>query len=316
MTIPPFGPGDAASLSPSAGRPVSGASVEAAPMDPDDDERHAIDNPTPEWRVLASGRMCCRLPDGPNGRERWLCAVTRRRCCPHGNTGSWINNRTCRKNPRAREPWSNCTCEDARGLYTDPAKTPTLPDAPPSYASILWRDHRAVTLYPTGIRAVEVPGRPKGNCVFIDSAGVRRCRHGHSAGKLRAFERERRHRAASILQCWWRRLAGAERLAVRQVLLHCLAARAASLPPAYERHGAMATFAACCLERRAIQWRRALEYKRNGGKPRYPCCGCSSKGLDVELHATGKRARDDKAYGARDGGRVLRSPCAVRSPPL
>lgn len=256
-----------------------------------------------KWRVLANGRLCYRLPSAPGQRERWVCAVTRAKTCHHGCTMSQIHNRTCRKNPRPRDPWSVCDCVHGKGLYTDPNARSPLPEPPPSYASVLWRDYPVVTLHPTGVRAVEIPGRPKGARVFVDAHGTRRCAHGHVAGRLRAFERERRHRAASILQRWWRGLGSAERLAVRQALLRCATARSAPVPPSSALHAAMGAFAACCVERRVVEWRRAVAYKRHGGKPRHPHCGCRANGLDVKLHVTRKRPREDAdASDTSDGG--------------
>ena len=264
------------------------------------------------WRILANGRLCYRLPSAPGQRERWVCAVTRAKVCRHGCTMSQIHNRTCRMNPRPRDPWSACDCVDGKGLHTDPSTLSPPPEPPPTYASVLWRDYPVVTLYPTDIRAVEIPGRPKGARVFVDEDGIRRCAHGHMAGRLRAFERERRQQAASILQRWWRRLGSDERLAVRQALVRC-AASPPALIVSQELHAAMDAFTACCLERRAFEWRRAVAYKRNGGKPRHPHCGCRAKGLDVRLHATRKRSRED-AHGSdtSDGGDASRSPSAAR----
>ena len=83
---------------------------------------------------------------------------------------------------------------------------------------------------------------------------------------------------------------------------------------------ALAAFGACCAERRRAEWFAAVEYKRNGGRPRHPDCCCSAVGLALMLHRTAaKRVRDaacasDASESDGDASRTP-SPCAVRTAP-
>ena len=154
-----------------------------------------------------------------------------------------------------------------------------------------------MTLQPTSVLAVRVPGYPKGREVWMDADGHARCVHGFTESTLARAHRRRRHHAASTLQDWWRRLAGTERASVRAALLHPRDAT-----PSDE------------LERAATIWRRCSERRRevqqNGGeeatsgaqpsggrhkrrrpscKPSPEPCGCRPDGLRREIFGTMQR---------------------------
>ena len=105
----------------------------------------------PEWRVLASGVLACRLPGA--GRPIWLDAVRRVRLCEHGRTMSEIHH-------RGRFACVGCDCVDAKGLGGTARME--LPEAPPPYHEVLWRQAAPTLLKPTMVEAVRIPGLSNG----------------------------------------------------------------------------------------------------------------------------------------------------------
>ena len=218
---------------------------------------------------MSSGRLALRMSAG----GAWVCAKNRRKLCPHGFDGNQINNWLC-KRPRVRR----CNCSSARGLWTNPANSAALPDLPPLYCSVLFRDQPTRTL-PNGVEAVPVPGCRR--VVMMDKHGTLRCEHGHVATVLRRFCLRRRLRAACLLQCVWRAFV-----------------RARNIPPSTgccDRDGPRKNSPVCvpvfvaalCTLRRVCDTIVQRAYERRGGKPRPRDCGCMPNGLRMSFRQGG-----------------------------
>ena len=172
----------------------------------------------PDWRVLSSGALAYRQPPSKRGRVVWLDAVLGVRLCEHGHSATQIHHWRCKARPREKPGWIACTCEDAIGLCMDTIAPPAeLPASVPPYHEVLWRDAQPATLE-NGVRAVKVPGKPKGAEVYLDAEGRTRCPHGLTYAQLRERRACERASAATRLQTWWRTLDAAERRAVRTEL--------------------------------------------------------------------------------------------------
>jgi hypothetical protein len=166
--------------------------------------------PDIEWRVLSSGALACRLPSA-GSKPVWLDAVRRVKVCEHGHSMSEIHHWRCGDRPRPA--WVACDCTDAKGLWS---KTkPELPEAPPPYNLVLWKQSTPTLLAPVNTMGVKVPG---GREVYIDGEGRARCKHGLVDAVLRRRYTQTRVDAASKLQAWWRALDTPMRAAVRLAL--------------------------------------------------------------------------------------------------
>ena len=208
-----------------------------------------------EWSVLPSGRLAVRISQ----TGAWVCAKTNRKLCKHGYDTNQINNWLC-KRPRKQR----CVCTSAKGLWTDVAKS-KLPEPPPAYISVLFRDEQCTTLA-NGAEAVQIPGSKScfGQAVMVDRRGTRRCEHGQVDSVLRKLGVQRRLRAACLLQWVWRAF-----LSTRS---------AAALQPHVSHRRAVAIAAVCQLRRMCDeQWRSRPA--RCGGKPIPIDCGCAPNGL-------------------------------------
>jgi hypothetical protein len=226
----------------------------------------------PDWRVLSSGALAYRQPPSKHGRAVWLDAVLGVRLCEHGQSATQIHHWRCKARPREKPGWVACTCEDANGLCMDTIAPPAeLPSSVPPYHEVLWRDAQPTTL-DNGVRAVKVPGKPKGAEVYLDAEGRTRCQHGLTYAQLRERRARQRASAATRLQTWWRALDAAERSAVRAELR-----RHQREPPL------AAPFAEPFAEPTALQ--RAADVWRDlprRATPPTSSCACATRGMRLE----------------------------------
>ena len=258
---------------------VGGRFEQAPPTAPGDSP------PDARFRVLPSGVLGLRLADTKAGKPVWLDVIHRIKLCEHGHSMSQMHHWRCAARPRAKPSWVRCNC-DTKGLYTDIKAKPALPTnlQVPSYASVLWRDGTPKRLESFPVLAVRVPGNPKEREVWIDADGKARCAHGFTESVLTRRLRERKDRAASRLQHWWRMLGSIERASVRATMLHASASD-------YGLQRAAGTWRLCNKRWRAAELEatatRTQTQKR--GRPSSKPCHCRPGGLRREIFGTLQR---------------------------
>ena len=249
---------------------VDGADATLAAAPPDD-----------AWRVLNSGDLAYAMPPSKEGKQIWLHALRRIKLCEHGASGAQIHHWHCAKCPREKPEWVTCNCVDAKGLFTNAKTASLLPPvtAVPEYHRVLWRDAEPVLLQPSGVWAVRVPGRPRGQQVCLDRDGTPRCVHGYNSSELnhrRAIDRAtRRVNAATKLQAWWRAIRGPRSTASAAPQVEQW--RDTAAPTAREWCGC--TTAGLRLERFGFEYRQWPSYVRKYGD-------------DTELPAQKKQKRE------------------------
>ena len=150
------------------------------------------------WCVLSSGALAYRQPPTKTGRPVWLDALRCVRLCEHGHSATQIHHWHCAARPRVKPEWIECNCTHAKGLCMDAKEPPPeMPADVPPYHAVLWRDAQPTLLEPNGVWAVKVPGKPKGQEVYLDGDGTPCCAHGFSVSQLRAWRARERAGAAA-----------------------------------------------------------------------------------------------------------------------